>query len=213
MAAPPAPHSAEVIDARVAEILARDEFQPLNKDAAPATQLIGELLESMLSAIRALVGDLRANHPGVFVALLVAGAAIIGISVWYGARGAARRRSGEARISEELPEVLRGDPARLRAEAETAASAGRWLDAVRLYFRATIIQQALSEGTLERLRDADAFRRARTYRELVGEFARNEAQAERMRRLAARIELGLYSGVELGPADWDDARSLAKELR
>lgn len=213
MAGPPVSQSAEAIDARVAEILARDEFQSLSKDAAPATQLIGELLESMLSAIRALVGDLRANHPGVFVALLVVGAVILGISVWYGARGAARRRGGEARIGEALPEVLRGDPARLRAEAEAAAAAGRWLEAVRLYFRATIIDQALSEGTLERLRDAEAFRRARTYRELVGEFARDDAQAERMRRIAARIELGLYSGAELGPADWDDARALARELR
>jgi hypothetical protein len=202
----------EEIDATVADILARDEFKSLQEDSAATTKLIGEMLESMLNAIRALVGDLRANHPGVFVALLVFGTVVIAISVWYGARGAARRRTGEARLGEDLPEVLRGDPVRLRADAELAAAAGRWLEAVRLYFRATIIQQALAEGTLERLRDADAFRRSRTYRELVGEFARNEAQAARMRRIATRIELGLYSGAELGPADWEDARALAREL-
>src|SRR5688572_22337031 len=133
-------------------------------------QVIGQLLESALLALQSFVGDLRANHPSVFVALIVLGMIILAVSIWFGARGAARRSLAEARLSDRLPEELRGDPEKLRTEARMLAEQGRYLDAVRLVFRAAIIEQALREGILERLIDAEGFRRARTYRELIEEF-------------------------------------------
>jgi hypothetical protein len=204
--------SGKEIDRALTEILTSDEFSALAEDNAAAAQMIGEVLDTYLRALHALVGDLRSRHPALFVAALVIGLAAIALSVWLGARGAARRRSVATALESTLPETLRGDPAQLRADAETAARQGRYLDAVRFIFRATIIERALREGSLERLRDAELFRRACTYRELIGEFARNEGQAERMRRVAERIELGLYAGVELGRPDWEEARSLAREL-
>lgn len=206
------PARPEEIAARLAEILERDELRSLNDDSGAATQLLGEVLESLVQAIQALAGDLRANHPGIFVALLVFGTGVIALSVWYGARGAARRRHQDARLDGELPETLRGDPARLRAEAEEAAAEQRWLDAVRLLFRAAIIERAMKEGSLERTRDPQAFRRARTYRELIDEFARGDRQAGKMRELAARIELGLYGHATLDERDFQAARALAEEM-
>ncbi len=206
------PARPEEIEARLAEILARDEMRDLQNDAAPATKLIGELLDSILAALRALAGDLGANHPGIFALLLILGTGVLAASIWYGARGAARRRNQDARIGVVLPEELRGDPARLRADAETAAAEKRWLDAVRLLFRATIIERAMKEGSLEKMRDVSAFRRARTYRELIAEFARSEKQATSMRELAARIELGLYGNATLDEHDFEHARLLAREL-
>src|SRR5262245_252996 len=127
--------SGEQIDELVQEILHRDEFKSLLDKSAPATELIGEMLESLMHAVQALVGDLRANHPGVFVSVLILGTVILAISVWFGARGAARRRRGEASVHEDVIEVLRGDPGQLRVEAERAAREGRFLDAVRSLFR------------------------------------------------------------------------------
>jgi hypothetical protein len=198
------PASEEHIDSLVREILARDEFASL-KSGGSETQLLGELFESLLNAIQAVVGDLRANHPGIFIALLIVGATVLSISIWYGARGAARRSLAAARVENSLVEILRGDPRKLRDEAVASAGNGRFLDAVRLLFRATIIEQALAEGTLERIRDAEDFRRARTYRELIQEFARSSARLGGMQRTATRIEEGLYAGKPITERDYQRA--------
>lgn len=200
--------SGQKIDRVVERILERDEFSALKDRGGSEVEAIAELFTSLMQAIDAFVGDLRTNHPGLFVLLLVAGTAVLGVAIWYGARGAARRSYADAQVQERIPEVLKGDPRSLRAEAEKCAAAGRYLDAVRLLFRAAIIEQALSEGSLESLRDAGRFRRARTYRELVEEFARGSAMLERMRGLAERIERGLYAEEELDASDYEQARTL-----
>jgi hypothetical protein len=193
------------IDRTLRSILERDEFRGLDDPGGAEVQAIGEMATALLQAADAFIGDLRANHPGLFVLLLIAGTIILGIAVWYGARGAARRSYSDASAEEQIPADMRGDPNVLRRDAERLAKEGRYLDAVRLVFRARIIEQALGEGSLESLRDAGRFRRARTYRELVDEFARS-GSVERMRHVADRIEEGLYAGRRIGVEDWDEAR-------
>lgn len=198
------------IDRTIRSILERDEFRGIDQSGGAEVQAIGELVTAVLQAVEAFIGDLRTNHPALFVLLLVAGTAVLATAVWYGARGAARRAYADAAVGGEIPEDLRGDPATLRRDAERAAAEGRYLDAVRLLFRAEIIDQALREGSLESLREAGRFRRAHTYRELVEEFSRSSEALERMRRLAERIEQGLYAGDALGPADWLDAQRIRR---
>jgi hypothetical protein len=198
------------IDGLIAEILKRGEFSAM-KESGAETQVLGQLLESMLRAVQALVGNLSTDHPWIFVGILIAGAAALASLVWWGARGAARRSFGQARTEREAIEILRGDPKQLRSDAEAHAAEGRFLDATRLVFRATIIEQALREGILERLRDAEAFRRARTYRELVEEFSRNSEQTSKLKQVAERIEVGLYAGASLSAADFEEARRLSAD--
>lgn len=196
------------IDRTVKRVLEGDEFSGLKERGGSEVEAIAELFTSLMQAFDAFVGDLRTNHPGLFVLLLVAGTAVLGVAIWYGARGAARRSYGGAHVNEPIPEALKGDPRTLRSDAERLAAEGRYLDAVRLLFRAAVIEQALREGSLESLREAGRFRRARTYRELVDEFARSSAKLDRMRRLAERIEQGLYAGEPLDASDYEEARAI-----
>src|SRR5687767_12523480 len=171
--------SPQEIDRALRSILESEEFRGLEEGGGAEVQAIAELLTALLRALDAFIGDLRTNHPALFVLLLIAGTIILGVAVWYGARGAARRSYADATARDVIPEDLRGDPSALRSDAARCAAEGRYLDAVRLSFRARIIEQALSEGSLESLRDAGRFRRARTYRELVEEFARSPESLER----------------------------------
>ena len=197
------------IDRLLRSILERDEFRGVEEGGGAEVQAIGELATALLQAADAFIGNLRTNHPALFVLLLIAGTIVLSIAIWYGARGAARRSWADASARDEIPTEMRGDPRTLKSDAERAAAEGRYLEAVRLLFRAQIIEQALREGSLESLREAGRFRRARTYRELVEEFARSSSSLERMRRLAERIEEGLYADRELGPEDWRDAKGLS----
>ena len=79
------------IDPLIRSILERDEFRGLGEGGGAEVQAIGELATALLQAADAFIGDLRANHPAVFVLLLIAGTIILAVAVWYGARGAARR--------------------------------------------------------------------------------------------------------------------------
>jgi hypothetical protein len=197
---------AREIDRAIRSILERDEFRGIDDAGGAEVQAIGEMATALLQAADAFIGDLRTNHPGIFVLLLMGGTIILAVAVWYGARGAARRSWSSASVESEIPADMRGDPSVLRSDAERMAGEGRYLEAVRLLFRAEIIEQALGEGSLESLREAGRFRRAHTYGELVEEFARSPSSRERMRRLADRIEEGLYAGRPLGAEDWDEAR-------
>lgn len=204
---------AEEVERTLQLILEREQFRDLRRSDPTAAEVFGEMLQSLMRTLTAFIGELRGEHPGVFVALVIVGLVVVSVSVWLGARGAARRRHSDVVLREELPELLRGDPLRLQREAEAAAGRGDWLEAVRLQFRSTIIRRALAEGALEKDHDADGFRRARTYRELVREFARNDQQNDLMTQLAERLESGLYAGVALGPNDWENVQRLARDLR
>ncbi|MBK6687382.1 MAG: hypothetical protein IPG45_23125 [Deltaproteobacteria bacterium] len=199
----------EQIDRTIQEILAREEFRGALDDEGREVEVIGELFRSILSAIDALIGNLRSEHPGVFLLTLGLGLGVLIVAIGLGARGVGWRRRSAQLSSPGLPEILRGDPALLRRQAQAEAQAGRWLEAVRLQFRAVVIEEALAEGTLLRLEDAERFRRARTYRELAAELApRPRLDRARLLRVAGRLELGLYAGATLSESDWRDAEGL-----
>jgi hypothetical protein len=211
--------SPEEVQRKIQAILARDEFRGALDREGREVEVIGELFRTLLSTIAALVGDLRANHPGLFLLTLAIGLVILGVAITLGARGAARRRAGSVRLAAEAPELLKGDPVQLRRDAKAAASEGRFLEATRLEFRAAVIEQALVEGSLERVEDAERFRRARTYRELIEEFAARPAAGSkfraapalaRFRQVAERLELGLYGGAPLDRQDYDAAIALGE---
>jgi hypothetical protein len=114
-----------------------------------------------------------------------------------------------------LPEATSSydaDPRKLRAHADDRAAKGDYLTAVRLLFRAAIIERALCEGSLTRTADAAAFRQARTYRELTQEFARTGEEVAELDRLAHRLEAGVYGGAEMVAADWARARALLARI-
>lgn len=199
----------EEIDRTIQEILARDEFRGALDKEGREVEVIGELFRSILAAIDALVGNLRSEHPGLFLLTLALGLGILVFAIGLGARGVGWRRRGAPLPDHGLPEILRGDPTLLRRQAQAEAQAGRWLEAARLQFRAVVIEEALAEGTLLRLEDAERFRRARTYRELAAELApRPRLDRARLLRVAARLELGLYAGAPFSEADWRDAQGL-----
>ncbi len=200
--------SGEQVDRVIRSILEREEFRGLDRGGGSEVQAIAEMATALLQAVDAFIGELRSNHPGVFVLLLIAGTLVLATAVWYGARGAARRAYGDAAGVDGIPAELTGDPRSLRREAERLAAGERYLDALRALFRAHIIEQALQEGSLESLREAGRFRRAHTYRELVDEFARSSSSHARLGRLAERIEEGLYAGLPLSQDDWREAREL-----
>jgi hypothetical protein len=205
----PRPTGTEV-DRIVREVLARDELDGLDQKGGSEVEAFGELVTALMQTADALIGELRSNHPEVFVLILIAGTAVLSAAIWYGAKGAARRSYADARAPDPIPAVLEGDPARLRSDAARRAEEGDFLGAVRSAFRARIIEQALAEGTLESLRDAGRFRRARTYRELVDEFSRSSDAYAAMGAIAERIERGLYAEEPLGRDDWERARSVLR---
>ncbi len=195
-------------DPLIREILADPEFARLEPGAEGEAELIAELVSALFDTVQTWLAGLGVEHPGVFLFVLLAALAILAGLAWWGARGAARRRAGANIRAENLPELLRGDPKILRTQAYQAANQRDWLLAARYLFRAQIIEQALQEGILARLADAESFRRARTYRELVMEFSRENGE-ERL-ALASRIEAALYGHQSLTEADWHQLLTLER---
>lgn len=204
----PQPISNQQIEETTQLVLQRPEFADLDPNAGNEVQLIGEFFNSIFSAVQAWLSSLRGNHPEVFVFLIVLVLFVLFFAAAWLARAWARQRVDEARAIDELPVLLRGDPKDLRRRAQDAAAAAQWLDAVRLAFRAVVIEQALKEGVLDRPEKAAAFRRAYTYRELIAEFARSDARRAEMNAVAARLELGLYNNEVLDEQDWQRVQSL-----
>lgn len=204
-------NSGERIDRAIQEILSREEFRGALEREGREVEVIGELFRSILAALDAWLGDLRGQHPGLFVVTLLLGLAVLVVAVALGTRGLGWGRRGRAAATSPLPELLRGDPTELRLRAEAEAEAGRYLEAVRLHFRSVVIEEALAQGTLQNLADAERFRRARTYRELAAELApRPAVDRARLLKVATRLELGLYATEPLTLEDWREARALRR---
>ena len=188
--------------------MSQDEFRGVNDSGGAEVNAVAELFTALLQTVDAFIGDLRSSYPGVFVLVLVLGTAVLAVAIWYGAKGASRRSYQSASITPDLPDELLADPKLLQRDAERLASEGVYLDAVRLAFRARIIEQALKEGSLKTLRGAADFRRARTYRELVDEFARSSHAQTEMRNIALCIEQGLYSRGIVDRDVWERVQKL-----
>lgn len=207
------PAPPEQVSKALQEVLSGEEFEPLRNPSRADLSVIGELANALFRAVVEWIGDLNSQHPAVFIAILLAGVGLLAIALWYGARGAARRAGHRATDEAARESLLQGDPAQLSRAAQAAAQEARYLDAVRLMFRAKIIEQALAEGILERLRDAEGFRRGRTYRELVEEFTRSrgaqdQARGAQLAEVAQRLELGMYAGEPLLLEDWEKVQRL-----
>lgn len=204
------PTPSREIGEAVRDILAAEEFAKMHEAPDHGVEALGEILSTAWTAVRLYIGLFNEEYPALFVVVLVATLAGLAVAVWYGAKGIARRGGIDGGARAPIPEQLRGDPESLWRQARVLQREGRYLEAVRLAFRATIIAQAVKEGTLDNLREAPNFRRARTYRELVDEFARGSVSLEKMHHMADRLEHGLYRGAELTSQDWEDVCSLSR---
>lgn len=206
------PIPAERIDREIADILAAEEFRTARETAGTETRAVGELFDSLLRAAEAMLGDLRANHPGLFVVILLAGLIVIAVSVYFGARGLARRKGPTLDLGGPRTQAELQDPALLRKQAFELAAKDDYVGASRRLFRASIIERALQEGALRRLEDALGFRRAYTFQELARAFARDTPEADELGWLARRLDAGVYGAAPFGEADWARARALDDRL-
>ncbi len=194
----PPPADPARVEATIEAVLGHPDFEAARQPPGTEVQALGELFDAALRAVEALLGDLRARHPGLFLALVLIA---LGVVVALGAWGARRyRRLG--RVSTGDGPSRRGPPgpeARL-AEARRAAAAGAHHDAIRLLFLAAT---AAREGD-------ESAARARTYRESSQALGTEAGGAAS--ELLARVEAGVYGGRPLGAEDWAEAERLLAPL-
>lgn len=186
----PPPADPARVEATIEAVLGHPDFEAARQPPGTEVQALGELFDAALRAIEALLGDLRARHPGLFLAVVLTALVVV---VAVGAWGASRyRRLGRASTGDRP--ARRGPPgpeARL-AEARRAAAAGAHHAAIRLLFLAAT---AAREGD-------EAAARARTYRESSRALGVGDDNAS---ELLARVEAGVYGGRPLGAEDWAEA--------
>ena len=192
----PRPADGATIDRALSEILAADEYATARQAPGAETQAIGEMFDALVRAAQSMIGALRADHPELFVVVLVGSLSLVTLAVWLGVRAVIRR--GGARVDEvSAPVTPFESPAALAKQARALADQGAYTEALRLLFRSAILQRALQTGVLADHQRAERFRRARTYGELVAEFARSSDEAATLRSLTQELERGVYGDAPI----------------
>jgi len=207
------PATSDQVDSKLAEILAADEFATATEAAGAETQAIGELFDAILGTLEGMIGGLRANHPEVFVLILVGGLAVVGAAIWFGARALARRRHTSGGGGDDAPKRAADEVSRLQQEAKALATSGDHLGAARALFRAMLIEQAIDEGLLDEFDDGSRYARAKTYGELVGTFARSDDERRRLEAVATELEAGVYGDGRFDVGQWKAVVDLARGAR
>jgi len=185
-------------------ILARPEYRSATR-VSPRDRLV-EWLDNLLNEIFMRLGAMGARLPWIgrlLEGLLLAGA--LAVAAWLLVR---LERNGRVRLVPDI-EAARGAPSAREwqswlKDAETAAAAGAWREAIHSVYWASISR--LESG---RMWPAD---RARTPREYLGLLGGSDPRKPTLTALTRSFERTWYGGREAAAGEFDAALHLAAEL-
>ncbi len=181
---------------RAVEILGRPEFRPQPRSLwQRALDKLGELIGKV-------VGGLGAGSPVLAWVVVAVAAALIGLVVWR----AARALSVDAGVGAGVAGGGRRRPAAdWRAEAAGHEAAGRFRDALRCSWRATVADLAARGLVEEAPGRTTGDYRARVARSLP-------TAAEPFAQATLLFEDAWYAAVEVGPAEAAQVRALGDQV-
>lgn len=180
------------------EVLARPAYDDLRPGLAE------RVLDALSSAFRGLLGTLSGTGQGGWLGgLILAGSALA--LLWLLVRLLSRIRRDPTVRNEPETELGR-TPASWRQEAEERAAAGRWREALRCHYRATVAELA-GEGLVAELPGRTAGEYLRAVRAAL------PAASHAFAALTAAFDAAWYGAAEVGAPEVARAAELADEVR
>jgi hypothetical protein len=181
---------------RAEDILARPEFVPEPKS------LVERLLDEIGELIEKVVGGIGAGNEILAWVVVAALCGLLGFGLWRAVR--ALQTDPGSRGGVEVDGRVR-PAADWRAEAAAHEAAGRWRDALRCTWRATVAELA-ARGLVEEVP-------GRTTGEYRAGVARSlPGAADAFTRATRLFEDAWYAAVEVGPADATRVRELGDQV-
>jgi hypothetical protein len=181
---------------RAVEILSRPEFRP------PPRPLVQRLLDALGDLMDRVLRGVGGGSPVLAWMAVGVVAALLGVVLWRGVRALQRDPGSRGGVAVD---GRRRPAADWRAEAAAHEAAGRWRDALRCSWRATVADLA-ARGLLEEVP-------GRTTGEYRAGVARSlPAGADPFSRATRLFEDAWYAAVEVGPAESAEVRALGDRV-
>jgi len=191
-------HDAGEVGQRARDLLSRPPYRehrdgPVTDVLRRIRDLLAELLDRLLSPL--------AGNTAVAWTVAIAGTALLVALVWRWTRGV----SGERRVALAVPSQPRRSADDWVRDAGTHADAGRWREALRCWYAATV-SALLEGGVVEELP-------GRTVAELDAELAAADpALAGPVAAAGRRFEDVWYGHLEAGPSEVEEVAARYREV-